>query len=179
MWSLNASLTYIYIKLCLQSVISTSVPYRALTVRTLWLPASVCGAPGVRCIVSWNIARKTLPSSSTCSRLQWWLLEIRLLLDLWTKQGLLWHHTEICFKFLNVIYLRLFSCGFTMLWWFIIKTDYYSFFFFATCGAERNTVLVLTLFFTGSWWVYSCLFFFILSIIIKMWLLPLKSEDAG
>lgn len=177
MWSLNASLTYIDIKLCLQSVISASVPYRALTVRTLWLPVSVCGAPGVRCIVSWNIARKTLLSSSTCSRLQWWLLETRLLLALWTRvQGLLWHHTEICFKFLNLIYLRLFSWGFTMLWWFIIKTDSSSFFFFC---------------YVWSWEEYSPCFdfvfhrelmslqfvFFILSIII--WLLPLKSEDAG
>lgn len=45
---------------------STSAPCRALTAKTLRLPVSVCGAPGVRCIASWNIARKAA-RLSTCS----------------------------------------------------------------------------------------------------------------
>lgn len=67
----------------------TFAPCRALTARTLWLPVSVCGAPGVRCIVSWNIARKA-PKLSTCSlqrrRIR---LETLLQLVLSASQGLL------------------------------------------------------------------------------------------
>lgn len=56
------------------------LPPRAPTVTTSPLPASACGARGVRCIVRWNTARKTPPTSLAFSPARWCqLLQTHLL----------------------------------------------------------------------------------------------------